>query len=695
MTGDTTMRADGQASVGTMYGRVGTVFENVDVVHLHAPDFQASNQSATARLKVARNRLAAGTPAEAAKELSDLLAEGHGTSEVCYYLALAIISGRTFDQLRSEDYERLWSASVTAENGLPDAWLDAMSVVMTLLDCQVPHAGSERDADALRVLDKLPADRQHEISRHLGAILDGALRDGIDARRREEVERDRLQNGRGWRVPLFFEPDPEPPRGRDASPPRVGFEDWLSLGLGAVLAASGLILALVTSARFGALLSLLIVVLVGGGGVGVGCFLPQRRYLDYRQVRPAAGEGPIRASFGAPSSTEVDALLDRWFTTSPPRSVGGADAPRFIADSAPYRAELRERLLTAYADLAGPVAVERLTWLVRAHAERVAEAWVDGGLRSDPTAPSLPVLQRLTLGLSLVALGVGVFLGAGSTMMADPVRGLLLLPICVVAAALLDHAMVIYLESRRYAEQQTEYDREYSAELAAYHAETERLSRRPSDSEMAEWLEYDKDHVRIKAMRLYGLSSTEIVDHAVLAEPAPGAQRARAVGGPARYSEYHLQLFLMTAHGVRRLSVRIHFASGAENKPMRTVFRYDAIAALTIHESSVRPRGRRQVADPEGGGPTAQLPRPILHEAVELRLVNSDKIEIKVDFDSLMPMEQREDRATLRNLALETSNIVNALRKLESVAAEGRGWIERERDRRRRGVAEYARSRRG
>jgi hypothetical protein len=59
------------------------------------------------------------------------------------------------------------------------------------------------------------------------------------------------------------------------------------------------------------------------------------------------------------------------------------------------------------------------------------------------------------------------------------------------------------------------------------------------------------------------------------------------------------------------------------------------------------------------------------------------------DYVSQLPDEQREDRAALESVAMDTSGAVSALRTLESVAADGREWIVRERERTRRQIEDY------
>jgi hypothetical protein len=76
-----------------------------------------------------------------------------------------------------------------------------------------------------------------------------------------------------------------------------------------------------------------------------------------------------------------------------------------------------------------------------------------------------------------------------------------------------------------------------------------------------------------------------------------------------------------------------------------------------------------------------------------LSLVNEQTIEVVVDnYDGLID-EAIEDKSQLDNVALDSSGVAVALQILEAVAAEGREWIARERDRRNRRWHEWERSR--
>jgi hypothetical protein len=609
------------------------------------------------------------------------------SAEISYFRALATLSGRSLDQLSAEDFEQLREAFAIDIMGW-SGWRAALGVVEEVLACQVAQAepgarpAPSRFAATFVALDRLPADRRKEINRHLATIVSGAVRDGLDARRAAEIRAQRLGNGRGWRAPLFFEPEPEPPRLRRARPPQIEPAAWVRAVGGAFLAIIGLALVLAASAPSGVLWPLIVLVLAGSGAGGVAILLPRLRYEHERlatadQHAPAAMQPMVSPDFGA----EIDALLDRRF--------GALDK------EGRYRKRLRSDILRRYSDLATERSgAERLDWLIRWHAHRVSLDPAGGTLLGSSGPVALPLRERLGLFAAFVGLILGVVTGWLAALHGDIVVGLAVLPIWGSAATLLNRSTVIYVERRRWAEEEAANANLHEAEGAAYEAALARLDPRPTDGEMATWLDYDKDYIRTEAMKLYGLSNTDVIAQVVLAEPAPSCHRARDLGGPTRYSAYVIQLFLMTGNGVRQFAVHLDFASGAENKPRRIAFRYDAVASLQVDESSVRPHGRRQIASPEGGGPSDRLPRPILHGAVQLSLVNNQQIVIKVDFDSLVPYEHREDPEVLQRLALQSSGVINALRTLESIAAEGRGWIGRERERYRHSVADYARCQR-
>jgi hypothetical protein len=251
-----------------------------------------------------------------------------------------------------------------------------------------------------------------------------------------------------------------------------------------------------------------------------------------------------------------------------------------------------------------------------------------------------------------------------------------------------------FTDRRRYREEVDAHEKLIAEERKAWRDEKLRLADRPSDPEMAIWLDYDKDHVRLEAMRRWKLDNRDVVAHIVMSEGAEGTARARVPDGPTRYSRYIVRLFLLTYNGVRQLNVHLDFTTGAENKQTRSAFRYDAIAAAQIEEPNVWPHGRRQVATPEGGGPAGQLPRPVLRQALHLTLFDGTPVDIKAEYQDLLTNESRHDREVLFDLDRQTSGAVSALRTLESVAGEGREWLKRERERSLRTMSEFERTNR-
>jgi hypothetical protein len=230
----------------------------------------------------------------------------------------------------------------------------------------------------------------------------------------------------------------------------------------------------------------------------------------------------------------------------------------------------------------------------------------------------------------------------------------------------------------------------HEAELVAWDDEKRRLERRPDDAQMAEWLDYDKDHIRLSALRQWGLSSRDVLAHVVLTEPDADSPSARLTGGPRRYARYVVRLFLLTGNGVRQLDVTLDFVSGAENKQQRRSFRYEAIASAQIQEPTVRRHGRRQVASAAAGGPSGPV-TPIRRQKLRLTLLNQEEVVINAEYDALLADEDQDDNEALLALEMETSGAVSTLRTLETVAGEGREWITREHERARHAAADYQR----
>ena len=165
---------------------------------------------------------------------------------------------------------------------------------------------------------------------------------------------------------------------------------------------------------------------------------------------------------------------------------------------------------------------------------------------------------------------------------------------------------------------------------------------------MAQWLECDRRVLLQHAMQMYQLKWSDISAYASLEARGEGSRRARAKNGPWRYSRYKLLVFLLTADGVRQITVELNFAQATFHLWERTNYRYDAVAAVRV---TLRDDGAREF---------------------QLFLVNGADIEVAVTEPGQAGAD--EDSRVLADGAEDATGLRNTLFVLEGVAAEGRSW---------------------
>jgi hypothetical protein len=237
----------------------------------------------------------------------------------------------------------------------------------------------------------------------------------------------------------------------------------------------------------------------------------------------------------------------------------------------------------------------------------------------------------------------------------------------------------IVVRRRRQVEMRAKYERLFRREQKAYEAWLNVLQDRPTDAEMARWLELDTLYLKTTSMRRSGLANRDLVAYVALTQGAAGARRARVLFGPMRYSGYILRVFLLTDSGVREFEADLNFLDGTQQNERRMSFRYESFASAQVVEVGVR-QGMSIDNQHTTDGQVAST----ISQAFQLSLVNGQKITVLAEnFDDIID-ETRENRAYLRHLALDTSGIASAQYILEAVAAEGREWIQRELERRER-----------
>jgi hypothetical protein len=229
---------------------------------------------------------------------------------------------------------------------------------------------------------------------------------------------------------------------------------------------------------------------------------------------------------------------------------------------------------------------------------------------------------------------------------------------------------------RMVAEQRVVYD-EHVASLAD----------RPTDAEVARWLDFDKSYIKSVALEHCGLSNRDIIAQVMLTEGASQAKRARVLHGAPRYSAYVVKVFLLTDNGVREVEIELDFENGALRNEYRNAFSYTTLASAQVLEVGIKFAGEERqvlVFGADGVEVSEATDNYVRSKAFRLSLVNDDEITVVMEnFEGLVDTAV-EDKKKLAELALENSGVTSALRILESVAAEGKDWIDKERERRER-----------
>ncbi|MFD7678466.1 hypothetical protein [Streptomyces sp. NPDC060187] len=642
--------------------------------------------------------------------------EAGRTPERAYYLMLAILSGQSFELLGEEHMERLrqvaaftdaWSGPPVGDG--PHAYHSAIRLVCQLLKLlSGPPETAETDASNItRGIDTLPAPRRSEVLQHLQMIISGAARDQLDARDAAEVAEQRCGGDRRNRAPKFFVPDPVGPKQRTTAPADVTGTEQAALTGAAALGALGVILALAALFRGNVGTAVLVLLTCGPGGAAAARYGMERHWLGERLAEEnrrhfvtPPGRQPWHSTWGngavpfdptvVPGAyriawptrqyedfhADISKVVDHCFS----HQVGNEEgAAAWTEHSAGVRLSLANELTIAYGGTNGATGLE---WLVALHAEESARAWRNRTLFAYQQQLSVGPQTSLPFWAGVVSFGIGALIGIGGVLSVDPDTGLWAIALLVGAGVLAGKSGYAVFARRRSRTTNTHaFSLRYANELRVWHQWRAYLADRPTDNEMAKWLDYDLRALRRESLDHHGLSHHEVRKYFFVTEADPGCARARNVCGPPRYSSYIIRLFLLTEGGVRQHEWTMDFITARHNREDRRAFRYDAIASVAVTQIGLRGIGafRRIVPlgnePPSVGGGTRPSDELILSQALRLSLVNSENLDIVVEnfhdfIDRLV-----ENPEYLSRLALDSSGISTALRILECVAAEGRGWF--------------------
>ncbi|MFF5667313.1 hypothetical protein [Streptomyces griseofuscus] len=632
-----------------------TVGIQAETVHNSNVYFVHPDASPQEKYKVGVRFLEDGIPSRARDMISDAIAHGYDNAEVRFHWVLAMLSARAYHDLSAEELQRLHRAFELVGTYPEGEWREALRVAFELLMML-----STEDGEAGRVVERLRAlspRRRDAILHHFDLVLTGGLKDSLWAENRERAEAARFGNDRIRRVWAYFEPDPIgpralPPRPSNASAAKAALP--VRIGVFAVVTLFLCVLSLVADPT-AAVVELLVAL---GAGVTATRFGSRWWYQEHqRKARnrmfriPHTGDP---AATGDGFTNRVRHSFDHYFGVRVPYGLAPHE---WLAHTSDIRDSLAAEIAVLYRE--SRISVDRVNWLIRYLAEDARDRYGKGSLfdprhpnRSSAVAKALCALALVVLGGTTLALLATVASGAGA-----PQTALAVLAVAGVVwsgRAAASSWLEAGGEERRLAEETREYQERLAARQAAYQSWKSFLEdMRPSEPEMENWLTCDKTLFVDEALRHYQLTWRDLITHTILVTPARPYKRGRVKGGPWRYSRYTFRLFLVTQGGVREISSEFDFTDGKRGNAQRSNYRFDALSSVQVTERS------------EVG------------YDLELILTNGPARNIRVADADTHQLAPDENARELAEINLNTAGFIHAFRLLEGIAADGKGWLER------------------
>jgi hypothetical protein len=604
------------------------------------------------RYEIGVNYLDGGVPSAALPLIEQAIAEGHDSSEVRFYWLLALISGRTSRQFAPEDNTRLDRIKEHPVVYQHDPWAEGIRVILRLLDSL--HQPGNDPGPFISALDQLHPAQRGPIVRHLAVFLKGPLGDQVWKLEHKAALDGRHAGGRDERVGLFFQPAPARLRARQPAPAVISAKEWMT----ATGAAAAFVLVLIGIGwqllRHGS-----IVGLIGYVTACVGFCLAAPNRVDARwRARRRAGHewlaAPAARAEAPPGgfAARVDHRFDHYFAVRAPH---GTDRAEWLAATSGARRHLRDEIVEIYREQR--TSAEQLDWLIRHEVETLARRW-KAGTSITPDEESHAKPSRGTARSAAIAASVpGGLLFAWALLHLDRVGGFTALAVLTVCGYLVERRWTaIALERRRAAADVTQAERKLAEREAAYKAWIEKLSDiKPTDQDIAAWIDCDKKIILEYALRHYGLKRSDVISYAFLETPGTSYKRARVRNGPWRYTQYKIHVFLLTGDGLRQIAFDLRTRDSYIQDLERESYGYDAITSVQ-----------------------ASAPRNDSQQTFHLHLVSGRTISFRVVDPATPPSPENGDDQIVNNVTQDATGLRNTLRILEGVAADGKGWIARE-----------------
>ncbi len=600
--------------------------------------------------------LDAGIPGEARRLIQEAIVGGQQSAQTQFFLFLALMSGRSFEDLSDEEVRSLNLSNALERVANEDDWSAGFQAICRLVE----KAGGDDSDQELRATDEL--DRATEpvqrlIYRHLDQHLAGTDNEQKWRSQQTDAARGQLAGARLHRAWMFFEADPAAPRVAGPSPASTNGSAWLQLIGGATLLTFAWLKIGSLVLRDGQVLGILGYLLVPVGG----CLLAFHG-LEWRsrveQLRRKINEYETGASASHPPPADgfaanVDKRFDYYFNKHLPR---GLPLAVWRKQAAAVQKSIRDEMVHAYRETktTGP----EVNWLIRYRVKDISRRWTDGSLRGYRSALQVPTSTKVGTATGLVISMIGALrsLSVAGQVSALAATGLMFL--AAIGGGLTAAGWLrIMVDRRIFTAETAERDRLRQDCEIEYRRWRKRLSDTPGDSEMVTWLRHDRMILLQRAMRHYKLNPNDVTACAFIEAPGGGQKKARVPGGPWRYSTYKIVVFIVTPDGVRQFQSNLRFETAQFSREDRFNYRFDAVSSVSVSDR----RSDQRV--------------------LELTLVDGKSREICLseppDDASTDPAED----STINNLTLESSGLARALHILEGIAADGKEWISRERQR--------------
>ncbi|MFF3555862.1 hypothetical protein ACFYXL_20940 [Streptomyces tsukubensis] len=629
-----------------------TVGIQAETVHNSNVYFVHPDASPQEKYRIGVRFLEDGIPTRARDMISDAIAHDYDSAEVRFHWVLAMLSGRAYHDLGSEEVQQLRSASGRVQRYAESEWKDALRVAFELLGMH-STAGGEAGSVPER-LGALSPRQRDAILHHLDLVLTGGLKDSLWAGYRERAEADRFGNNRLQRVWAYFEPEPIGPRALMPRPSTAAAA-WATFrvraGLFAVATGFLCISALVADPAAGAV-ELLVLLVSGPIAMHFGS---RWRYQEH-QLRARRNKFPSLhmghpATAGDGFTNRVRHSFDYYFSNRVPYGVAPQE---WFGLTAHIRNGLAAEIAVLYRE--SRVGVDRVNWLIRHLAEDARDRHNRGTLFDGPHQSRTSAVVKAVSVVALAAFGITTLFLLGTVT--SGAGALLAVPAAAAAVWSGHTAMSSWLEARseehRLAEETREYEERLAARQAAYQKWKSFLdATRPHELEMETWLTCDKTLFVDEALRHYQLGWRDLITHTILMTPARPYKRGRVRGGPWRYSRYNLRLFLVTQDGVREISAEFDISDDKRGNEQRSNYRFDALSSVQVTE-------RTQVG-----------------YDLELILTNGPARNIRVKDADTHQLAPDENAQQIAEINLNSAGFTHTFRLLEGLAADGKGWIER------------------